>query len=136
MISKIATFALGLMMAAIQPALAARIYNYLPVPVHVRGSHEGSVTVGAGKRSESLSWPTSHMVFVFVTTRMLDTCAPLSFGLHAEMTGGHYLVIGHDGLSIFCALCDSDHNAMRSSSGRAPQEIAKELQGKSGDHSC
>ena len=122
--------AASLMTAAVlmsaQVAVAARIYNYLPVPVHVISSLNGRTTVAAGARSESISWGQSNMVTVHVTPRYLDGCL-LSFGPHAEMTGGHYLVIGHQGRTISCELCDSDHRLMHSSRGTAPKEIWKEL---------
>jgi hypothetical protein len=120
----------GLLTAAVllsaQVALAARIYNYLPVPVHVVSSLNGRTTVAPGARSESISWGQSNSVSVHLTPRYLDGCL-LSFGIHAEMTGGHYLVIGHQGRTISCELCDSDHHLMHSASGTAPREIWKEL---------
>lgn len=115
--------------------MAARIYNFLPVPIHVKGLTE-TVTVQPGQRSQSISWGTSTSIGIFVTSQMLSACGLLFFGPHAELTGGHYLVVGHEGTEISCELCDSDHHLMHSSSGRAPNEIAKELKGRNSERGC
>ncbi|HVA26921.1 MAG TPA: hypothetical protein VNF68_02010 [Candidatus Baltobacteraceae bacterium] len=116
---------MGAVLLCSEPALAARIYNFIAVPIHVMGITE-RITIAPGQRSDSLSWSTSNSVGVFVTPRMLSVCA-FFFGPHAEITGGHYMIVSSQGTNVSCVLCDSDHHVMHRAGERAPKEVWDEL---------
>jgi hypothetical protein len=104
------------------PASAARIYNFLAVPIRLQGPWNNSETIAPGQKSPSISWGTSNLVAVFVTERNLSIC-DFNFGDHAEITGGHYMIVSSEGIYVTCTLCDSDGKVMQKSGGRAPSEI-------------
>jgi hypothetical protein len=123
-------FALGL---ATQPALAARIYNLTPVPLQVQspGNH---IRLGAGQRSESLSWKTTTVTVRDNEGR--EVCR-LDFGMRNEVAGGQYMLIAHHGFSVKCSLCDGDGKLMASASGQfAPYNAPSVASNKSDKWSC
>ncbi len=107
--SMVCSLSLVALLLSIQPALAARIYNNLNISVVVR-SINGSVVVNPGEKSGSISWPNSAIVDVFpdLQKHPWELCH-LNFGVHAEITGGHYMTIGNRGSEVTCTVCDSDY---------------------------
>lgn len=96
-----------------QNALAARIYNFLPVPVDVVGTSVGIPTsnrvhLGTGQRSDSLGWPNVTGVYVNAPGWSTPVCL-VSFLTSAHIQGGNYMVIGHDGDTVVCDVCNSSH---------------------------
>lgn len=118
------------------PASAARIYNFLPFRVWV-GGVDGNVTLRPGEKSHSLSWGMSNLVDVYAAAiaNKVPLCL-LGFGLHAEMTGGHYLIIGFHDRQVSCRLCDSDGKQMHSASGEVPEKYWTDVRGKSSKTGC
>jgi hypothetical protein len=111
--SSFAIIAVASMLAA-QPALAARIYNFLPIHVKVLGVVGYAANVAPGQRSDSLAWPAALAVTVHASGP-----APLcsvGFKGHAEIQGGNYMTIGHHGNEIICTVCDSNHHPIVSGS--------------------
>ena len=126
----------------VAPAAAARIYNFLPIQVRVSGL-DGTLSLQPGQVSPSISWSRSTSVKVSFgdlkdTTYMhgLNNLCQLNFGLHAEVTGGHYLIIGHSGMRVVCSLCDSDYHLMHQDSRNAPESYRPELQNRSSKTGC
>lgn len=113
MISCAATAAVVLL--AFQPALAARIYNFLPVGVVVIGHIGYSATIPAGERSGSLGWPAAMGITVHTASSSIVPVCDMGFGGHADIQGGNYMTIGHVGNEIICTLCNSDHHQMQRS---------------------
>ena len=112
-----------------EPVFAARIYNFLAVPIHVYGNGVEHVRIAPGDRSGSLSWGTSNLVHVLISDRQLDGCE-FNFGMHAEITGGHYMIVSSQRTRITCTLCDSDHKVMARSGSVAPRETWDLLKAK------
>lgn len=113
------------LLLAVQPALAARIYNFLPVGVFVRGPGTSiqTLTLAPGERSASLSWTKSYGIQVQPTTVSGMFCN-INFGLlRADMQGGNYMTIGHQGYQVVCTVCNSSHNQIHRSSGTAPATL-------------
>jgi hypothetical protein len=100
---------LATLLLSVQPVIAARIYNGLNIIVVVR-SINGSAVVYPGEKSGSISWPNSAIVDVFphLQPHPQELCH-LTFGVHAEITGGHYMTIGNRGSEVTCTVCDSDY---------------------------
>ncbi|HTU70004.1 MAG TPA: hypothetical protein VMF11_06750 [Candidatus Baltobacteraceae bacterium] len=110
---------------AVQPAFAARIYNFLPVPVFVRapGLSIQTLNLAPGERSGSLSWTKSYGVQVQSTTVARMLCN-INYGLmRADMQGGNYMTIGHQGNQVICTVCNSSHNQIHRGSGTAPADL-------------
>src|SRR5208282_4334229 len=111
-------------------------------PVQVSGLN-GGFNLSPGEKSASISWPNSTSINVRygngATTAYMhgynNLCA-LNFGLHAELTGGHYLIIGHQGTRVVCSLCDSDYHLMHQASSTAPNEYRNELENRSTKTGC
>ncbi|MGB6062789.1 MAG: hypothetical protein WBG27_13845 [Candidatus Aquilonibacter sp.] len=108
----VCALSLATLLLSMQPVLAARIYNGLNIMVVVR-SINGSVVVNPGETSASISWPNSAIIDVYphLQKHPQELCH-LSFGVHAEITGGHYMTIGNRGSSVTCTVCDSDYKRM------------------------
>lgn len=100
---------LATLLLSVQPVIAARIYNGLNIIVVVR-SINGSAVVNPGEKSASISWPNSAIidVYPYLQKHPQELCQ-LSFGVHAEITGGHYMTIGNRGSYVTCTVCDSDY---------------------------
>jgi hypothetical protein len=112
----IASLFLAITLVATQSAFAARIYNFLPDKVHIRG-RSGSlfihnIDIASGQRSDSLGWSTVNGVHVFIAPYYNLSLCEISFGSHADMQGGNYMTIGHRGNAIVCTMCGSEHNVM------------------------
>ncbi len=102
---------------AVQPALAARIYNFLPIHIQVVGHVGYATNVAPGQRSESIGWPAAFAVTVHASgTSFLPLCS-LGFKGHAEIQGGNYMTVGHHGSQFVCTVCDSNHQAIVSNTG-------------------
>ncbi len=120
--SVIASLVLAITLMATQSAFAARVYNFLPNKVHVTGMlgglgiHQITLDPG-GARSDSLGWGSANIVRVDgvsnIAFRTTDKpLCQLNFGVHADMQGGNYMTIGHNGSDIVCTMCGSEHNVM------------------------
>ncbi len=111
-----------------QVAFAARIYNFLPDTVRIRSSDSRELLLAASARSESINWHVSigpHWVGVWIPGGA-QLCY-LSFGFHKEIVGGNYLVIGHQGHTITCSLCDSTHRQTYRDNEAAPSSMRARL---------
>jgi hypothetical protein len=108
-ILRVCGLSLAALLLSAQPVLAARIYNGLNIIVVVR-SINGSAVVNPGEKSASISWPNSAIidVYPYLQKHPQELCH-LSFGVHAEITGGHYMTIGNQGSNVTCTVCDSDY---------------------------
>ncbi len=119
------TLAAGLLLTDSHPVWAARIYNFLVTEARVMPfiNQWDEMTLPRNPtgwdtsccRSGSLDWiattvdiqaPTSHYVCMF------------SWWTHREMTGGNYITIGQRGRDVICTLCNADHQAIGTDSGR------------------
>jgi len=114
--SSFAIIAIASTLAA-QPALAARIYNFLPIHVKVIGHVGYSADVAPGQRSDSLAWPAALAVTVHASATGVTPLCSVGFKGHAEIQGGNYMTIGHRNNEIVCTICDSNHKAIVSSTG-------------------
>jgi len=116
------------LVATSAPANAARIYNFLPMPVQMQGPH-GTLVLESGQKSESLSWNnTSLDIMIHGIGRTPSSCKLNWFPYH-EIAGGHYLIIGHVGYNIVCSLCDSDGKLMHRATGVAPVQYYEVFKG-------
>lgn len=127
-------FAVAALWVTALPAAAARIYNYLPISIWV-GGVDGNVTLKPGEQSRSLSWGLSTIVDVDPAHLHEQLCI-LFFGVHAELTGGHYLIVGHRDMQVTCTLCDSDGHVMHKDSRRAPEQDRKLFENRSTKIGC
>ncbi len=121
-------FAFALAIAT-QPALAARIYNLTPVPLHVQGGNY-NLWIQPGGRSESLSWKTNT---VYVKDNQRRGVCTLYFGIYHEVAGGQYMLIAFHGNRVNCSLCDGDGKLKVSSSGEFAPDYTKVVAGKKSD---
>ena len=135
-------FSAALCLAASAPADAARIYNYLAVPVLVQ-SLTGGVTLAPGERSGSVSWvsgwvqvflkkPSDQPTIVMggpagVTMIERDPTCRIGFNGHSEITGGNYMIIGSQGTHVSCVVCDSNYRQLFGAGGQAPRELEEQL---------
>ncbi len=120
-------FVVVLLLTNSHPARAARIYNFLVGDARVMPFvdiwDEISLPTNpsgwdtSGCRSGSLSWiatqvniqsPVGHFVCYF------------DWWTRQEITGGNYMTIGQRGRDVICTLCNADHQAIGTSSGRLP----------------
>lgn len=105
---------------SVQPALAARIYNFLPIGVVVIGHVGYTTSIAPGERSGSLGWPAAMAVTVHTAGVSILPICDMGFGGHADIQGGNYMTIGHRGNEIVCTLCNADHQQInRSTRGGA-----------------
>lgn len=102
-----------------QTAIAARVYNFLPIPV---GIFKGLIMdpneiiwLQPQQRSASISWTDAHEVGVYGGRGGGQVLCAVSFLSHAEIQGGNYMTIGHDGNTVVCTVCDSHQNTLASS---------------------
>jgi len=110
----LSTFA-SIALLATQSAFAARIYDFLPVPIVAKGqagSNNGwkvfEVRVPPGNRSESINWTST----TWVQLEAEGVTCRLSFGNQYHMQGGNYVTIGVRGHEVVCTLCGSSHEIM------------------------
>jgi hypothetical protein len=115
-------------LAHIQNASAARIYNFLVVPVTVTGFPNESAILQPGQRSDSLGW--SSATNVPITMPVTSFFGPsirllcyFDWGLHAEIQGGNYIVIAQLGRDVRCNLCNANHELVGRSEGRVPEDV-------------
>jgi hypothetical protein len=109
----------------LQPASAARIYNFLEQYVIVKivggfGLVPSDLTLQPGTRSDSLSW--SNVTAIKVQYQNRDVCY-FNWWIHAEIQGGNYLVISQAGRDVNCNLCNASHELVQRSSGRLPEDV-------------
>lgn len=117
----IGCLALAIALITTQSAFAARIYNLLPISVHVTGVlggiGVGSAKLEPGQRSDSLGWGSANYVRVDPVTNRNITAydkplCGLNFGVHAEIQGGNYMTIGYRGDQVVCTVCNSSHGVV------------------------
>ncbi len=136
--------AFAVFLLGVQPAWAARIYNFLPVQAQVSGSHGDAVVLYPDQKSESLNWWGSKSgidISIWSPKHMgpPTLVCPMNFGGllgHAEITGGHYLIIGHTGPLVVCSLCDSDYKLIQRKVGHVPEAYFAEFGSGSTKTSC
>ena len=114
------------------PAHAARIYNFLNIPVQASGFPGLSVILQPGERSESLGWSSATILSVTTNVNGLFGPSPrpvcyFDWGLHAEVQGGNYVVIAQSGLNVRCNLCNADHQLVGRSDGRVPDGVVEHV---------
>ncbi len=116
-------------LVSVQPALAARVYNYTNVTMNVEaGGYK--TTLEPGKRSESLNWPTMGVNVWYTFPRSLQSHKACEFQRwQHEIVGGNYLVISQSGQGVQCVMCDADHRELAK---RGPSALDSQVPKKSG----
>ena len=133
----IIAFCLGLTVSLLtaQPAFAARVYNLLPITIWV-GGIEGNITLKPGETSRSLSWGMSTIIDVDPAHVAAFQLCILHFGVHADLTGGNYLIVGHRGTQVTCSLCDSNGRVMHRDNRLAPEQYWSQMEKHSTKTGC
>jgi hypothetical protein len=107
-------------LSTMQFASAARIYNFLNVPVEVQGQQW--FKLAPGQKSESLGWSTHTGITIADAVRN-KAISGFNWGWNAEMQGGNYLVISVRDHRVSCVMCNASHGVTHVSEGTLPSFI-------------
>ena len=111
--SRMLAAALACSPVAIHDCYAARIYNNLDQPINVASTVNGGVQIPAKSVSPSLNWSSSQGLDVFELGSVVGgrTCS-LSFGFHAQIQGGNYMIVSQTPQGVDCAgdSCGAAHS--------------------------
>ncbi|HEX8834272.1 MAG TPA: hypothetical protein VF719_08725 [Abditibacteriaceae bacterium] len=93
----------------------ARIYNFMPFDITVSPTvvfiPEGSITIPAGQRSDSIEWSSANAMSVEGAGGSPDVCT-FDFGVHAQIQGGNYAIISPNSFLVY----DSNHDVIATGS--------------------
>ncbi|HVA27136.1 MAG TPA: hypothetical protein VNF68_03085 [Candidatus Baltobacteraceae bacterium] len=95
-------------------ALAARVYNDTVVRLEIIGTF-GGFYLGAGHRSDSISWTGTDTITVTYDNRNRRDTEVCNMKLIADspLTGARYLIIAQAGRTVHCILCSPEHQLIK-----------------------
>jgi hypothetical protein len=101
-------------LGATTSAFAARVYNDTVVRLEIIGTF-GGFYLGAGQRSDSVSWAGTDLITVTYDNRGRRDTEVCNMKLIADspLTGGRYLIIAQAGRTVHCILCSPEHQLIK-----------------------